>query len=70
MFEIKYSNSAKIVALADQARTIRRDVPSVHAFTFEPSFTLEIIADQASKMGSLLNMCNQLVAKHRAMELE
>jgi len=70
MFEIKYSNSAKIVAIADQARTIRRDVPSVHAFTFEPSFTLEIISDLATQMGTLLNSCNRLVAKHRAQELE
>ena len=70
MFEMKYSDSPKIADLASKAREIRRSVPSVHDFAFDPQGSLEIIARQAAEIARVLTECNQLVAFHRAMEIE
>lgn len=70
LFEMKFSNSPRIEALAAKAREIRRAVPSVHDFTFESKATLDLISQQASQVAEILTECNQLVAGHRAMEID
>lgn len=70
MFEMKYPDSPRIADLASKAREIRRTVPSVHDFAFDPLGSLEIISRQAGEIARVLTECNQLVAFHRAMEIE
>jgi CRP-like cAMP-binding protein len=70
MFEMKYADSPRISDLAGSAREIRRSVPSVHDFAFDPLGSLEIIAKQAGEIARVLTECNQLVAFHRSMEIE
>jgi len=70
IFEMKYSDSPRIESLASKAREIRREVPSVHSFAFDNVTTLKTISEQASEIASILTQCNQLVAGHRAMEIE
>lgn len=67
IFEMKYSESPRIEALAARAREIRREVPSVHSFAFDNSSALKTISQQASEIATILTECNQLVAGHRAM---
>jgi CRP-like cAMP-binding protein len=70
MFEMKYPDSPRIAKLAKTARDIRRSVPSVHDFAFDPQGSLEIISRQAAEIGHVLKECNQLVAFHRSMEIQ
>lgn len=58
MFEMKYSDSPRIADLAGTAREIRRSVPSVHDFAFDPQGSLEIIAKQAGEIARVLTECN------------
>lgn len=69
IFEMKYAESPRIESLATKAREIRREVPSVHSFSFDNKKTLETISEQASEIAEILSQCNQLVAGHRAMEI-
>lgn len=70
IFEMKYAESPRIEALASRAREIRREVPSVHSFAFDNDSTLKTISEQASEIATLLSQCNQLVAGHRAMQID
>ena len=66
MFENKYGESPRIEAMAARARTIRREVPSLHSFSFNRKATLNQIEQQAAEIANILEQCNRLVAGHRA----
>lgn len=70
IFEMKYAASPKIEGLAKRARQIRREVPSVHSFGFDSDKTLATISKQATEIAEILTLCNQLVADHRAMDMD